>query len=86
MFVYWGGLDGGKGHIRSFARLNSKTQVLWLPLHIKKLYTQNHINEDTWRDETYHQIIYHNMIEFGDLINSLTHRVASDQKNQVQRR
>ena len=61
MFVYWGGLDGGKGHIRSFARLNSKTQVLWLPLHIKKLYTQNHINEDTWRDETYHQIIYHNI-------------------------
>ena len=61
MFIYWGGVDSGKGHIRSLARLNSKTQLHWLPLHIKKAITQNHIHEDTWRDETYHRIIYHNI-------------------------
>ena len=61
MFVYWGGIDSGKGHIRSLAKLNSKTQLLWLPLRIIKVITQNHIHEDTWRDETCHRIIYHNI-------------------------
>ena len=61
MFIYWGGIDSGKGHIRSLAKLNSKTQLLWLPLRIIKVITQNHIHEDTWRDETHHQIIYHNI-------------------------
>jgi len=61
MFIYWGGVDSGKSHIRSFARLNSKTQLLWTPLFIVKVITQNHIHEDTWRDETSHQIIYHNV-------------------------
>ena len=61
MFVYWGGIDSGKGHIRSFASLNSKTQVLWLPLLIKKIKTETHIDGGDWRDETFHEIIYHNV-------------------------
>ena len=61
MFVYWGGMDGGKGHIRSFARLNDKTQILWLPLLIKKIKTETHIDGGDWRDETFHEIIYHNI-------------------------
>ena len=61
MFVYWGGIDSGKGHIRSFASLNSKTQVLWLPLLIKKIKTETHIDGGDWRYETFHEIIYHNV-------------------------
>ena len=29
MYVYWGGLDSGKAHLRQYAMSNDKTVLLW---------------------------------------------------------
>ena len=61
MFVYWGSNDSGKSHLKNYAKLNNKTNLLWLNHEIRKIKTQTHIDEITWREETIHRIIYHNL-------------------------
>ena len=63
MYVYWGGVDSGKAHLKHYAMLNNKTNLLWdlIGKYIKKIYTTTHHYESNWRDETIHRIIYHNI-------------------------
>tara|TARA_Y100001973_G_scaffold65535_1_gene95794 strand:+ start:3345 stop:4235 length:891 start_codon:yes stop_codon:yes gene_type:complete len=63
MYVYWGGVDSGKAHLKHYAMLNNKTNLLWdlIGKYIKKIYTTIHHYESNWRDETIHRIIYHNI-------------------------
>lgn len=70
MFVYWGGHDSGKEHMKQYAMINNKTQLLWMirrnsiTKNIIKLYNTVHINGFLWRDETIRKIIYHNINGF----------------------
>lgn len=61
MFVYWGSNDSGKAHLKHYAKLNNKTNLLWMNNEIRKIKTTTHINEISWTDETIHRIIYHDL-------------------------
>ena len=64
MFVYWGSNDSGKAHLKHYAKLNNKTNLLWMNNEIRKIKTTTHINEISWTDETIHRIIYHDLDGF----------------------
>ena len=70
MFVYWGGHDGGKAHMKQYAILNNKTHLLWLirtnsmTKNIIKIYSTVHYHGIYWRDQTTRKIIYHNINGF----------------------
>ena len=61
MYVYWGGSDSGKAHIKHYAIQNNKTQLFWHEKNKKilKTYSDVHYQTDYWRDETVRKIIYH---------------------------
>ena len=64
MFIYWGSYDSGKAHLKHYAKLNNKTNLLWMPNEIRKIKTITHISEISWTDETIHRIIYHDLDGF----------------------
>ena len=64
MFVYWGSNDSGKAHLKHYAKLNNKTNLLWMNNEIRKIKTTTHINEISWTEETIHRIIYHDLDGF----------------------
>jgi len=66
MYVYWGGSDSGKAHLKHYAIHNNKTQLLWDTRNkrILKMYSIVHYQGDYWRDETVSKIIYHNIDGF----------------------
>ena len=60
MFVYWGGNDGGKSHMKHYAIHNDKTQLLWNRRNkkIQKTYSTVHYQGVYWIDEPNSKIIY----------------------------
>ena len=66
MYVYWGGSDSGKAHMKHYAIHNDKTQLLWNKSNkrITKIYNTVHYQGVYWRDETNRKIIYHNIDGF----------------------
>ena len=66
MYVYWGGSDSGKAHMKHYAIHNDKTQLLWNKANkrITKIYNTVHYQGVYWRDETNRKIIYHNIDGF----------------------
>ena len=66
MYVYWGGIESGKAHLRQYAMANNKTTLLWCTIgkHIIKVYNTVHYQREYWRDETVRKIIYHNIDGF----------------------
>jgi len=64
MFIYWGSNDSGKAHVKHYAKVNNKTNLLWMNNEIRKIKTTTHINEISWTDETIHRIIYHDLDGF----------------------
>ena len=80
MFVYWGGNDGGKSHMKHYAIHNDKTQLLWNRRNkkIQKAYSTVHYQGVYWRDETNSKIIYHNIDGFRKCkrkTNSIYHHI-----------
>ena len=71
MFVYWGGHDSGKKHMKQYAIHNDKTVLIWHQgntgeiiwgnptKNITKIYTTVHYQGVHWRDETHRKIVYH---------------------------
>ena len=61
MYVYWGGTDLGKAHIKQYAQHNDKTVLIWHKGRrgIVKIYSTVHYQTIYWRDETIRKIIYH---------------------------
>tara|TARA_B100000482_G_scaffold132077_1_gene96216 strand:+ start:2716 stop:3633 length:918 start_codon:yes stop_codon:yes gene_type:complete len=64
MYVYWGSNDSGKAHVKHYAMVNNKTNLLWHNNYIKKIHNIVHHHEEYWRDEQTHRIIYHNINGF----------------------
>ena len=80
MFVYWGGDDSGKAHMKHYAIHNDKTQLLWSRSNrrITKIYSTVHYQGVYWRNETSKKIIYHNIDGFRKCeqeTNSMYHHI-----------